>query len=315
MMSSLDRLLQQATGMLSEVGTADNTNSFDQTQNLIDMVRYSLSFPNQQLGVWETMELNAASSALEAGFLKLAITFACRAIEVNKLQEIEYLFGFEAVRHHHDEPAYKVPKDHSSAALSHKHDARDLLWLQNTTAISLLQGQLSRAKDLTLQQKLAAESLVLMQKKAAEQLVADDGTAAKSLMLTQRARSATINLAMTSDGDIVREKDIKLFMRWGDYSVGQNRGRGRDAGELLKEDKGIALKLKEQQKLRAQALQVEQKDAAMALADNDKAGSARLKSLQKKEAIILKETNVLKALLKKQEPGVQGAEEDDTQSR
>lgn len=302
---SLDRLLHQATNILAEVGEADNKNVFDQTQNLIDMIRYSLSAPQKQLGVWETMELNSANSALGAGFFKLAITFACRAIEVNSLPEIEYLFGFEAVRHHHDQPEHPASGAEETEASFRLHDARDLLWSQNTAAIGLLQDQLLRAKKLTLQQKLAAESLVLVQKSAAETVMQEDGEEAKNLIVAQKVQST--ESAVSADARVVEETDTQLFMRWaGDAVERQGQDQKIVTEETIQEDKTIALKLKESQRARALTLQRAQKKAAEVLVDNEAAGSLRLKSAQKKEAVILKETNVLKVLLQKKSQGKQG---------
>ena len=282
MTSSADKLLHQAMNILSDIGEAKNRNVFDHTQNLIDMIRYALSSSKQQLGVWEAMELNSANSALGAGFLKLAITFACRAIEVNSLSEAEYLFGFEAVRHHHDRPEHPAAGEQETQASFRLHDARDLLWLQNTTAISLLQDQLLQAKGLTFQQKLAAESLMLVQENAAATLIQEDGVVAKGLIVAQKAQSSQPASSIFAEA-------------------------GVDAGAGVKEDKEVALKLKESQRLRAFALQLDQKKAAAELVNNEAAGSGRLKSAQKKEAVVLKETNLLKALLKKKEQAEDGS--------
>ena len=300
MTSELDKLLQKATNILADINVKDNRNAFDEAQNLIDRVRYALSFPRQQLGAWEAMELNAANSALEKGFLKLSIVLACRALEVSYLQGEEYHFGFEAVRNSQDQPIKKlmvIPAlDTTSQAA-----ARDLLWTQNSTAANLMHSQSSTAVHLFLTQRLAAESLVLVQTDAAKNLVIEDGHAASDLFQKQKIVTDTKNSEEAPHNGVLRQKDIESFMRTGDYSIDVDDEKNLNSIIDLDEEKEIALKLKAHQLCRASGLKEAQRHAASQLKGNEKDGANRLKAAQKNEAIILAETNVLRALLKKKE--------------
>ena len=61
---------------------------------LIDETSQALSARPAGLGAWEALELDSARDAVRANFLTLALVMTNKAIEVSRLPEAEYHFGF-----------------------------------------------------------------------------------------------------------------------------------------------------------------------------------------------------------------------------
>src|SRR4051812_25745013 len=96
MTNRFDDLRMQALKMFSSAEEPPYQGAFSDVRDLLGKVRESLSPPGQQLGMWETAELNDAEQALDAGFPKLALIAAGKAMAVYRLSEAEYAFGFDS---------------------------------------------------------------------------------------------------------------------------------------------------------------------------------------------------------------------------
>jgi len=86
------KIFSELDDMLSDQASVD-------VQELISTIREALARPDQQLGSWEAAELNDADHALEAGFQKLALISAAKAMAVSQLSRDEYAFGFRRARY------------------------------------------------------------------------------------------------------------------------------------------------------------------------------------------------------------------------
>ncbi|MDP9130596.1 MAG: hypothetical protein M3N35_09440, partial [Candidatus Binatota bacterium] len=109
---------------------------YNEAREIIDQARRLLALPGQQLGVWETSELNHADRLLDAGFPRLALIAVGAAMAVFQLSANEYAFGFDAAWQHAEDMA-KRGQDRAGARKLQTKAATRLLADQHDAATAL----------------------------------------------------------------------------------------------------------------------------------------------------------------------------------
>jgi hypothetical protein len=172
----------------------------EEARHIIYTLRSSLAKEGEQLPLWETIELNFADRAIDAGFFKLAMIAAIKTLSIHQLSEAEYLFGLDPVKK-------------QQAALAQPESLEKKLFLtrqrqQDNLAFSLRQDQHIAAQVRTKAESSAAHILsVQQQQKAAMLLKENEATAVK--LVADNA----ITLEGFYESVLGKEKDLRAVER------------------------------------------------------------------------------------------------------
>lgn len=244
-------------------------------RNLLRDVRHALG---QQPGAWEALELQDAERALAAGFPRLALISAGKAIAVQQLSPPEYSFGFESAR---------------------QRKTGEIL-MENEEMRHILEGvEADAAKKLESTQKKAATALAESQHKAAAALMDANEAAATALQNVQKAGLEDLKACEKKEAEQRHELENAISWMGGEYGTpvsARDIAIETDHALHLGTDKKAALDLKEQQDKTADDLKKEQAETARGLRKNEEHDAARLKVEQKHTVEEMKERRILMSL-------------------
>ena len=258
----------------------------DAVRDLVGKARESLLLPGQQLGVWETAELNNAEHALDAGFPRLALIAAAKALAVHQLSEAEYAFGFDSARR----PVGAV-----------EDAARALLADEKGAANALAQAEENAARKLESVREATAAVLAESQQKAATALLQEDKDAAADLIQAQAAGLERMKTEEERKVVHLHEQEQALSWMIGGYSVESYMPilSAEEAYAAANDtQKTAALALAERQDKTAANLKESQASEAFGLQEDGRLEAAALKGKQRRLSIQLRESQTIRALRK-----------------
>jgi hypothetical protein len=294
-------LRMQALKMFSDAEEPPYQGTFSDVRDLLDKVRESLSPPGQQLGMWETAELNAAEQALDAGFPKLALIDAGKAMAVHRLSEAEYAFGFDSARRQKNTSA-ETTKAHTDSGAFQTQAAQELLTGQKEAAHMLAQVEEEAARKLESVEEATATTLAGSQRDAAMALLKEDGFAASELVRAQAAGLEGLKVSDTARTAQLHEQEQALSWMAGGYSMEYHMPglSSEDAYTAMNDtQKTAALTLKERQAETAADLKKDQTETASGLKESERLDASTLKTEQQQAALRLREAQTVKAMQKK----------------
>ncbi len=274
-------------------------NIFCDVRAMIDDARSALSQDGEQIGIWESIELNAADRALSAGFSQLALIFIAKAWAVSQLKQEEYTFGINLLRDERLE-VIKVKRLQEQARSSKMHAAEELAATEKRAAADLLAAQEKAASDLSLSQGITAEKLREDQGLEAQNLSNKNIDDAESLakenlkeLQISSANEAWINLY---------QRELEQVLSWasGGYSVEAAAKPAESFSDTVSKNREAATrKLKIDQKEAARKLLKVQEQMAEKLVKSSRVDAESLKESQQRVAIEILEKQVIKALRQK----------------
>ena len=142
--------------LLSDFRDDAQLNENGEVRDLISQIRAGIATSDEQVGVWEMIELNSADRALDAGFSRLALIAATQALVVSYLSPEAYTFGLRMMHTHiHFDKRPSV----DNALRIYERQAQELLQEQRMAAQSLLLDNQEMACDLKLANDTAANAL------------------------------------------------------------------------------------------------------------------------------------------------------------
>lgn len=270
---------------------------FCDVQRVIDDVRNVLSPADEQIGVWESVELNAADRALATGFPQLALIFTAKALAVFQLSPEEYKYGLDLLRHESDASAKREgaqgkasrPAREAESANVEKAVAEVLEGAQAKAAQDLARFQQSAALALRLEQDEAALNLAEENARAAAHLVAEGEIEMHKFIANEQERDAY-------------QTALEQIISWasGSYSISSSRPSAASFCEKIYRDRCAAAEcLKAHQQKVAETLRESQRKRAKKLEHLLKAESDYLKESQRLDAIELADRQIVKGLRKK----------------
>lgn len=299
MTNSARDLRMRVLEMFSDLEDARYDGNLHAARDLLGKVRESLLPSGGQLGMWEASELNDAEQALEAGFPKIALIAAGKAIAVHQLSDSEYAFGFSVARR----PATpdESSKTHVQGDISRVIAAGELFTEQKKAANALEKAEEDTARKLGSVEEATAEALADSQSEAAASLLKTDGLAAAELMKAQLAELEGIKANEAARTAHIHEQEQALSWMAGGYTVEYHMPvlPSQDAYTAMKDtQKTAALVLKGRQVETAADLKASQADTASGLKKSEMIEAAGLKAGQEQAAIELREIQTIKAIQK-----------------
>lgn len=285
-----------ADQIFSELTAENYTDVMPGVRGLLDKVRQALVQDGEQLGLWETVELNYADLALQFGFPKLALLAAGKAMVLHQLSSDEYSFGFDTVR-----------QSGTIAATAPVIEVRE------RAAIDLLSDQKEAAKMLVLSEKIIAKRLLTVAETAAAALELLQHETAVVLQAAHQGDADFLEKNQTSHLEKLKEVETKMtaihqeqvqVILWlaGGYSVeGTVRDISSDISYVIKCDaqKDAAQETKQQQNNTALHLKQTQQDVATDQKAAEDLVAKKLTAEQKETAEKLREAQAIKAMHKK----------------
>ena len=287
------------TQLLSSFNDDSLPNNDYETRNLISQIRASMMPTDEQIGVWEMIELNFADSALDAGFNRLALIFARQALCVRQLSPEAYTLGFQLTR---------------SQTSTTENDGR----------VTTIEERAEQANELLRDQQMTAENLVLddqvrnYELKLAGDLAAIElrrSQIAKATDLLERNRLTAIELADANEERLrifaAREKDRPskeetftqlLSAASSGYSSDTamiSKDTSNSSSLIRSEKDRTADDLKVQQQQVADELENSQLQIATELEASRARDADRLSNTQKQAAVNLIERQTVKAIRKR----------------
>lgn len=268
-------------------------------RSVIDDARRALSMEGEQIGVWESAELNAADCALAAGFPQLALVFAAKAWAVSRLGESEYAYGLNMLRQE-GAAGGKIEQSQEQATFLRESAAANILAAEKKSAAGLLVAQEKVAMKLSLSQEAAAVALRAEQQAEAlnladQNLYDADCLAAESLQEMQRFSD---NEAKRNTYQ--RELEQIISQGFGGYSVDSQAPATESFSGVIYHDRGVAaIRLKKHQQVAAEKLREVHGRVADSLAQSARTEADNLKEAQRQTAIEVVEQQIVRALRKK----------------
>jgi len=283
---------------VEERDLAEERMSYD-VRSVIDDVRNALSPADEQVGVWEAIELNAADRALATGFPQLALIFTAKALAVFQLSPEEYKYGLDLLRH---EAAVAVKRERvqGKASPAREAEAANLLAVEKAAAEALAEAQAKAAKDLARSQQRFAIDLRREQDEEALNLVDENAQDAARL-----AAEGEIEMQKFIANEHLRnvyQGELEQIISWasGSYSIASSRPSTASFCEVMRRDRcSAAARLKAHQQKVAEKLRESQSKMAKNLERFLKVETDYLKESQRLDAIELVERQIVKALRKK----------------
>jgi hypothetical protein len=245
----------------------------EEVRHIIYTLRSSLAKEGQQLALWETIELNFADRAIDAGFFKLAMIAAIKALSIHQLSEAEYLFGLE--------PAKK-----QQTVLAQPEDLEKKLYLsrqrqQENLGFSLRQDRLIAAQRRTKAENSAAHILsVQQQQKAAMLLKENEAIAVKLVADNALTLEGFYESVLSKENDAYAVERMLSLMTSG-YCT---ETRSSDNGSMHIYKAIVAI-----QKQSAQRLKEAQAQSALSLEMEQTATARDLKNVQIERAGVSKQ--------------------------
>jgi hypothetical protein len=276
----------------------EDRTSYD-VQALIDDVRGSLSPADEQVGIWEAIELNAADRALATGFPQLALIFTAKALAIFQLSREEYKYGLDLLR---GETAAIAQNEQAQmqASAAREATAAHLLAVDTAAAEALTGAQIKAAKDLARAQQRFAIDLRREQNEDAINLVEENIQDAARL-----ASDGAEEIQKFAANEIQRnvyQGELEQIVSWasGSYSVAPSLFSGESFCEVMHRDRSIAaMQLKTHQQKAAKKLRLSHEKLAKNLAQFVKVEADYLKASQRQTAIELAEKKTVQAIRKK----------------
>lgn len=270
--------------IFSELRDESRHSNFNRVQKLIDQVTDSLTAPGRKLGPWEISELNYAKHALNAGFSKLALISAGKALAVQQLLKDEYAFGLRSAQHRELKAEY----------------AKDLLSDQKEAADVLSHIEKESAQRLRSTEESAATELGIAQRKAASALIDENLTDAITLARAQVEGIDKLEKTEAQKTTLHKEREQVLSWMTGGYSVDSSREPPLENAHVLVSDaqKRAAQELKDHQHKTATDLKENQTQIASDLKETRKQSASSLKAQQKQTSRELAEAQATKAINK-----------------
>lgn len=268
-------------------------------RGLLNEIRDIIAPKDEQVGVWETIELNYADRALDAGFFRLALITARQALCVSQLSPEAYEFGLN-LAHPRAGQGDGLNKPNSldelevragelfreqqvearSLLLDNESAAQDQKAFANTKAALLREAQLAKADKLLKENQRAAQNLLEKNNRDLNIFSADEAARASQEQTLMHLLSASSG-AYSSEGFAVKT-DLHSPYR------------------LMRAERDQAAHdLKDQQMQIASELEAEQLQAAVALKASDAIDADRLHHVQEQAADNLLERQAIKAIRKK----------------
>ena len=279
--------------IFSDAGDSTNPQDLEDARHVIDKLREVFSGNMEQLGLWETAELNYADRAIDAGFFRLAMISAVKAISIHQLSAEEYAFGFCLVGAQHK--SFMSINRREKKMEEHTEDTR-------INAASILKSnQAFAAQALSDSERLLADKLYIQQQKEAEVLAEHDMQAAERLKADGLTKMDGFSFVLNKSRQRVQELEQLLAMMSGSYSV-ETRNDAGDAGVFLqglKTDREIeAASLKKEQGALAENLKAAQQEKAKTLKEMQDEDANDLKKHQAQTASALADKEIVKKILK-----------------
>lgn len=280
-------------GIFSDARDVASPQDLEEARRVIDKLRETFSAGGEQLGLWETAELNYADHAINAGFLRLAMISAVKAISIHQLSDEEYAFGFCLVGAQH--------KSFMHIGEREKKVQTDLKETRKEAARILKSNQEFAAQALADQERLSANKLRVQQEKEAWILDKHNVQAAERLKASDLNEIEGLSIVLDSSRRRLNELEELLLLLSGGYSV-QSGLEGRDVDVFfssLSEQKELAADgLKKDQAIIAADLRVEQQEKAKLVKAGEEAHAKELKRSQSKSATDLRDSQTIKNLRK-----------------
>ena len=283
----------QILKIFSDASDTSNPQDLDDARHVIDKLREAFAGNLEQLGLWETAELNYADRAIDAGFFRLAMISAVKAISIHQLSPEEYAFGFCLVGAQH--------KSFMNINNREKKMELDIEETRIQAARILKSNQEFAAQALSDQEQSSADKLYQEQQNEARALEEHDSRAAERLKSAGLNEMNGLSFFLNQSQQRVRELERLLAMMSGAYSV-ERRDDGGDAGQffdaLQSERENEAQGLKKEQSIAAENLKIEQREKARFLKAAQDEDAKDLKTYQLDTATELVEAQTVKDMRK-----------------
>ena len=273
----------------------------DKINNLIEQVRQILAPGSEQIGVWESAELNIAEEALRAGFTKVALIAAANAMAVFQLEQEEYNYGYKHISMKGriaSAPEGGPKEDFQMARISpnvllqeEKRNARDLFLFQEEMAQELKAAQLQDALYLKQEQAYEAQCLREEYQQEADSQAGISNEEIKAFSIIETKRN-------------IYQQELEEIITWsmGGYSIScpaTTTDAQCTCDKLQTERTAAMVKLRQHQEETAAKLLEEQMQAASHLLAAQELTAARLKEQHRLAAVELVERQVVRALRRK----------------
>jgi hypothetical protein len=275
-----------------------NRSAYD-VQGIIDDVRRALSPDNEQIGIWEGIELNAADRALAKGFPQLALIFTAKALAVFQLSKEEYTYGLDLLRRE-TASVSQSERTQTQVLAAREAEALNLLAVEAAAAHSLTQAQTKAAKDLArAQQRFAID---LRREQDGESLNLVEENAQDAARLAAESAKEIQRFAANEMQRNIYQGELEQIISWasGSYAVAPTLPSTESFCEVMYRDRSAAAAhLKTHQQKAAEKLRLSHGKLAKSLAQFVKVEADYLKESERQAAIELVERQIVKAIRKK----------------